>query len=184
MDCQRCILREKCFNVVWGHGPVDSKFMFIGESPTDEDELMQKPFMSREGKLFRSLISHSSLHRESCYFTFATKCPPKAATSAEKKEATKACEYWLRKEIAQLKPKVVVTLGRMPTSLLLNLKSKDSMSQVIGIHHHVLSRNIDVFPWYSPSYILQHGKKCDMETKAFLNTVSEFANATDSSVVV
>lgn len=173
MDCNRCLLRAGCRNVVWGKGPRDARFMFIGEAPTPEDELMETPFVSREGKLLEWLRIQSNIPKHHCYLTFAVKCTSKS-TPAEKLTAAKECRHWLDKEIAQLKPRVIVTLGRLPTSLLLNLKSKDSMESVVGKQQRVVSTDIPVFPWYSTSYLLQHGKKSDLATIKFLKSLKEF----------
>ncbi len=175
MDCNRCELRAGCHNVVWGHGPVGARFMFVAESPTDEDELMEQPMMSREGKLFRSLLSKSDIDVAHCYFTFAVKCKT-SVTAPQKLKAASVCRHWLDREIAQLKPRVVVTLGRLPTSLLLKMKSKDSLESVVGQRQRVVSTDIPVFPWYSPNHIIQHGKKCDALTVSFLKTLKEFIN--------
>lgn len=177
MDCSRCELRAGCLNVVWGKGPVGARYMFVGEYPTDEDELMEEPFMSREGKLFRSLLSKSGINPADCYFTFAVKCRvDKDLTTSKRMKSAKVCRHWLDKEIAQLKPQVVVTLGRLPTSLLLNLKYSDSLESVVGQKAGVVSADCPIFPWYSPSYIIQHGKKSDAATITFLNKLKESVN--------
>lgn len=162
--------------MVWGKGPIGAKFMFVGEKPDDEDELMESPFFSREGQLLRKLLNQSDIPLDDCYLTYAIKCRVNTVhTPARMMKFAKVCRHWLDLEIEQLKPKVIVTLGRIPASLLLNLKSKDSMSDVVARDWGVLSR--PVMPWYSPNHILQHGKKCDAATIEFLKKVKVVANA-------
>lgn len=175
MDCNRCELRGSCVNVVWGKGPIGAKYMFIGEGPDFEDELMEEPFMSREGKLLRSLIERSQINLGDCYLTHAIKCKTDPKTR-QKRKFIEQCSYWLLREIAQLRPRVIVSLGKVPTFFLLKLKSSDSLSLVVGQKKEVVSIDCPIYPWYSPAYLLQHGKKMDVTTVAFFTQLKDSVN--------
>lgn len=178
MDCTRCELRARCHSVTWGKGPAGASLMVIGECSNTEDELLGEPFMSRPGKLIRKLLGDAGFPPNECYLTLAVKCIADA-TSIEAKQAAKQCRYWLNKEVLGVKPKAIVTLGMLPTSVLLNLKSSQPLSSVLGQRQEVAS--IAVYPWYSVSRLVNGGKKSDAETVKFLKRIQEGFNVSTTA---
>jgi len=170
LDCNKCSLRAGCSNVVWGKGLRESKLMFVGEYPNSEDELMMEPFSGRDGALLSKLLVKAGIDRKDCYLTHAVKCKPSQG-NLPADDNIEACKSWLWQELKKINPVVVVTLGKLPTRALLKLKKSFKLSDVIGEVHKVDYMSTAITPWYSTSYILQHGKSADTSTVDFLRKV-------------
>lgn len=173
LDCNRCELRASCSQVVWGDGPGRADIVIIGESPGSEEDLMGTPFMSRESHLLRKIMIRAGLDPASCHMTYAVKCSSAAPTAAQANE----CRVWLWQELVKTSPKVVVSLGRLPTQMLLGLKKSFKLGDVAGAAHAVPFMKAVVVPWYSASYVLSHGKNADAAAAAMFRKVKEIADA-------
>lgn len=123
--CKACDLWKRGTQTVFGEGEQDSKVMFVGEVPGDQEDIAGKPFVGPAGSLLNKAFVDAGIDRSKVYVTNAVKHfnweargkrrihkKPNAAEIA-------ACRPWLDAEIARLKPKVIVCLGATAAQALL-----------------------------------------------------------------
>ena len=112
LACRRCGLCETRTNVVFGVGTPDAEVMFIGEGPGEQEDLQGEPFVGRAGKLLDDMLELIDLDRKSIYIANMVKCrPPKNRDPLPEEQA--ACSEWLTRQIALIRPKIIVCLGRI-----------------------------------------------------------------------
>jgi len=116
-ECMACPLYAKATQTVFGEGPGRARVMFIGEQPSDSEDLAGHPFVGPAGKMFDRCIEAAGLDRSRAYVTNAVKhfkWVPRGTRRIHSKPNSReivACFPWLEAEIAAVKPKVVVALG-------------------------------------------------------------------------
>jgi uracil-DNA glycosylase len=109
--CQNCRLSQTRTRAVPGDGPLDAEILFIGEGPGFHEDKQGKPFVGPAGRFLNELIDSIGLTRDQVYITNVVKCrPPENRDPAP--DEIGACAPYLDRQIALLKPKIVVTLGR------------------------------------------------------------------------
>ena len=113
LNCRRCGLCETRTNVVVGVGNPRSKVMFIGEGPGENEDLQGEPFVGRGGQLLDKMLAAVDLDRKmNVYIANIVKCrPPKNRDPLP--EEQEACIGWLRNQVALIRPKIIVCLGRI-----------------------------------------------------------------------
>ena len=113
LNCRRCGLCETRTNVVVGVGNPRSKVMFIGEGPGENEDLQGEPFVGRGGQLLDKMLAAVDLDRKTnVYIANIVKCrPPKNRDPLP--EEQEACIGWLRNQVALIRPKIIVCLGRI-----------------------------------------------------------------------
>ena len=118
-ECKRCALWETRHNVVFGEGVKNAEVMFIGEGPGENEDLQGKPFVGRAGKLLVDMLKIIGLEREKNYYiTNIVKCRPPHNRDPLNTEQD-ACMDWLTEQIALIKPKLIVCLGRIAAKVLI-----------------------------------------------------------------
>ena len=118
LNCTKCGLCETRHNVVFGVGPKDADVMFIGEGPGEQEDLKGEPFVGAAGKLLDDMMSIIDLNRENCYIANIVKCrPPRNRDPLETEQD--ACIDYLRNQVALVKPKIIVCLGRIAAKRLI-----------------------------------------------------------------
>ena len=120
MNCTRCGLCEKRTNVVFGVGNHNAQIMFIGEGPGEQEDLKGEPFVGPAGKLLDDMLSIIDLDRKrNCYIANIVKCrPPHNRDPLETEQD--ACIGYLRNQVALIKPKIIVCLGRIAAKRLID----------------------------------------------------------------
>lgn len=119
MGCQKCALAETRHHVVFGMGRPDAEVMFIGEGPGENEDLTGEPFVGRGGKLLDDMLEIIDLSRErNIYITNMVKCRPPQNRDPLNQEQ-EACIGYLRNQVALLKPKIIVCLGRIAAMKLI-----------------------------------------------------------------
>ena len=112
LDCSRCGLCQTRSNVVFGVGAPDAEVMFIGEGPGEQEDLQGEPFVGRAGKLLDDMLELIDLDRSKIYIANMVKCrPPKNRDPLPEEQS--ACSPWLERQIALIRPKMIVCLGRI-----------------------------------------------------------------------
>lgn len=113
LNCRKCGLCETRTNVVVGVGNPRAKVMFIGEGPGENEDLQGEPFVGRGGQLLDKMLAAVDLDRKSnIYIANIVKCrPPKNRDPLP--EEQEACIEWLRNQVALIRPKIIVCLGRI-----------------------------------------------------------------------
>ena len=116
--CRNCALGETRTNLVFGVGACPSELMLIGEGPGEQEDLQGKPFVGPAGKLLDDMLEMIGLDRTRIYIANTVKCrPPMNRDPAEEEMA--ACRPWLEQQIALVRPKVIVCLGRIAAGELI-----------------------------------------------------------------
>ncbi|MBR1779434.1 MAG: uracil-DNA glycosylase [Clostridia bacterium] len=111
--CKKCALYETRHNVVFGVGNKDSKVLFIGEGPGENEDLQGEPFVGRAGKLLDKMLTAVDLDRnKNIYIANIVKCRP-PQNRDPRPEEQEACVNWLRLQVKLMKPKIIVCLGRI-----------------------------------------------------------------------
>ena len=119
MSCTNCGLCQTRHNVVFGVGPRDADVMFIGEGPGEQEDLKGEPFVGPAGKLLDDMLSIIDLSRDNCYIANIVKCrPPRNRDPLETEQ--EACIGYLRNQVALIRPKIIVCLGRISAQKLID----------------------------------------------------------------
>lgn len=153
-NCKKCGLHTTRNNVVWGHGNINAKVMFIGEAPGSQEDLQGKPFVGRAGGLLTELLNKIDIEREDVFISNIVKCrPPKNRDPTL--EEIKVCYPYLGFQIDYIKPKVIIPLGRHSTKLIMekyNLNF-EGISKEHGRSYKVSTSFGDMFivPMYHPA---------------------------------
>jgi DNA polymerase len=152
-DCQRCKLCKNRKNIVFGEGLAGAEIMFVGEGPGRDEDIQARPFVGEAGKLLTSLIVKLGLKREEVYIANIVKCRPPNNSEPEADEIT-ICSPFVERQIEIIKPKVIVSLGKVATHAL--LKVKTPISKIRGNFFDY--RGIPLMPTFHPAYLLRNKK--------------------------
>lgn len=150
-ECTRCGLCEGRQTIVFGDGNADAELMFVGEGPGENEDRQGLPFVGRAGELLTKMIEAGmGLSRSSVYICNIVKCRPPGNRTPQPAEVA-ACRPFLDGQIQAISPKVIVTLGKPASSLL--LERDIAITRVRGTWHSY--RGIPVMPTFHPAYILR-----------------------------
>jgi uracil-DNA glycosylase len=156
-DCQRCKLWQTRTNIVFGEGNAHAELMFVGEAPGADEDASGRPFVGRAGQLLTKMIEAISLKREDVYIANILKSRPPDNRNPEADE-TKACIPFLYRQIAVVKPKLIVTLGNPATQGL--LETKVGITKLRGeLQDYPRLSGIKVLPTFHPAYLLRSPDK-------------------------
>jgi len=129
-DCTRCKLHKQGRKqIVFGVGNPRADLMFVGEGPGADEDMQGEPFVGRAGQLLNNMIKAMGIRREDVYIANVVKCRPPGNRTPERDEC-ETCSPFLMRQIAVVKPKVVVALGAVASKSLLAMNA--SMSELRG----------------------------------------------------
>ncbi|CAE6703214.1 hypothetical protein R69927_01494 [Paraburkholderia domus] len=149
--CERCRLCEKRTNTVFGVGDRNADWMLIGEAPGENEDRLGEPFVGQAGKLLDNMLRSLTLARErNVYIANVIKCRPPGNRNPEPDEVAR-CEPYLQRQVALVKPKLIVALGRFAAQSL--LKTDASISSLRGRVHEY--EGVPVIVTYHPAYLLR-----------------------------
>jgi DNA polymerase len=180
-ECRRCELWQFATQAVGGEGPKKAKIMFVGEQPGDQEDLAGQPFVGPAGKLLDRVCEAAGVDRETIYVTNAVKhfkWEPRGKRRLHKTPVQKeieACHYWLEKELAYVKPTVIVALGATALKSVMRTAAvtlKDSLGKPVFHEGHW------VVTTYHPSYVLRVPGE-DAKREAFQTMVDSLKLAHD-----
>lgn len=118
-SCTRCGLCSRRHNVVFGVGNKQADVMFVGEGPGEQEDLQGEPFVGPAGKLLDEMLCIIDLDRaKNCYIGNIVKCRPPNNRDPQDTEQD-ACIDYLRNQVALIKPKIIVCLGRIAAMKLI-----------------------------------------------------------------
>ncbi len=112
LACTGCVLWETRANVVFGVGSRSAEVMFIGEGPGEQEDLRGEPFVGRGGQLLDDMLAVIGLDRTKIYIANIVKCRPPGNRDPLHLEQD-ACIEYLRNQVALIRPKLIVCLGRV-----------------------------------------------------------------------
>ncbi len=150
-DCTRCGLCEERTQIVFGDGNPDADLLFIGEGPGEQEDLRGLPFVGRAGELLTRMIEKGlGVPRSEVYICNIVKCRPPKNRTPLATEVT-ACRPFLDGQIDAVAPRVIVTLGKPASSLLLGRDI--AITKVRGTWNEY--RGIPVMPTFHPAFVLR-----------------------------
>jgi DNA polymerase len=150
-DCRRCKLEKGRNTIVFGEGDPQASLVFVGEGPGSEEDQQGRPFVGAAGQLLTDIIVKGmKVRREDVYICNIVKCRPPENRNPEPDEV-QACIGFVKKQIAAIRPKVIVTLGNVPTQNLLG--TKQGITRMRGNWQEY--EGIPVMPTFHPSYLLR-----------------------------
>ena len=155
LDCKRCGLCQTRQNVVFGVGNERADILFVGEGPGEQEDKQGEPFVGPAGKLLDDMLSIIELdRRENCYIANIVKCRPPHNRDPREEEQD-ACIGYLRNQVALVKPKIIVCLGRIAALRLI-----DRDYRITRQHGQWVERNgIWMTAIYHPSALLRDVSK-------------------------
>jgi len=150
-DCRRCRLSEKRTTIVFGVGNPGARLMFVGEGPGADEDIQGEPFVGRAGQLLTRIIEAMGLRRADVYIANIVKCrPPENRTPLPDEVST--CGPFLFRQIAAIRPEVIVCLGTPATQTLFG--SRETITKIRGIFRTI--EGIRVMPTFHPAYLLRN----------------------------
>jgi DNA polymerase len=161
LSCKKCCLYKNRLNVVFGSGSLTAKIMFIGEAPGYDEDHIGEPFVGKSGKLLTKIIEAIGQKRKDVYITNIVKCHPMIENLLPFKRANdrrpttyeiNSCKPYLDYQIEIIKPIVIVTLGYISISGLINIKGQ--MYKIRGLTKEY--KGIKVIPTYHPAALLRN----------------------------
>src|SRR5207247_573264 len=112
----KCRLHESRTRTVFGVGSPNAELMFVGEAPGFHEDQQGIPFVGQAGKLLDTLLAGIGLTRDDVYIANVLKSRPPGNRDPQPDEIS-ACEGWLFRQIAIIRPTIVATLGNFATKL-------------------------------------------------------------------
>ena len=154
IHCQKCGLAETRTNVVFGEGARDAEVMFIGEGPGEQEDRTGRPFVGRAGQLLDDMLAMIDLKREKVFIGNMVKCRPPQNRDPLNIEQ-EACIGYLRNQVALLKPKIIVCLGRIAAMKLITEDFKITREHGQWIE----KAGVWMMAMYHPSALLRDPRK-------------------------
>ncbi len=153
--CTRCPLAATRTTVVFGEGDPHARLMVVGEGPGRDEDLQGRPFVGRSGQLLdRLLAEEAGMDRAEVYIANVVKCRPPNNRDPEPAEI-EACHPYLAGQVAQIAPRVVLTLGNFSTRTLLS--TKEGITKLRGRAHPWGPDGTVVVPTFHPAAALRGG---------------------------
>ncbi|HVO19129.1 MAG TPA: uracil-DNA glycosylase [Anaeromyxobacter sp.] len=149
-DCTRCKLSAGRQRLVFGVGNPQAELVFVGEGPGEEEDRQGEPFVGRAGQLLTRMIEAMGYERAEVYIANVVKCRPPGNRNPEPEEI-EACEPFLRAQLAAIRPRVIVALGKFAAQTL--LRSSTPISRLRGRWHEY--EGVKLMPTFHPAYLLR-----------------------------
>ena len=151
-ECTACRLHSGRKQTVFGVGDEAADWLFIGEGPGAEEDARGEPFVGQAGRLLDNMLAAIRLRRgEDVYIANIVKCRPPGNRVPEPSEAG-ACEAFLRRQIALMRPRLLIALGKTAASNLLNTDA--SIGSLRGRLHDCAG--LPLIVTYHPAYLLRN----------------------------
>ncbi|HXG66310.1 MAG TPA: uracil-DNA glycosylase [Blastocatellia bacterium] len=170
-ECVRCRLHEHRTNIVFGEGNPRAKLVFVGEGPGADEDATGRPFVGRAGQLLDKMIAAMGYKREDVYIANVVKCRPPQNRTPERDEVA-TCEQFLFRQLAFIRPRVIVALGAPAFQCV--LKTKEPISKSRGQWRDW--NGIKVMPTFHPAFLLRVPEK-KREAWEDLKKVRDYLNA-------
>ena len=159
-DCQACGLCGSRTQTVFGVGHAQARWMIVGEAPGEQEDLQGQPFVGPSGELLDSMLRALKLTRavdgpeppaQRVYIANTLKCRPPRNRNPDPAEML-ACEPFLIRQIALLKPQIILAMGRFAVQAL--LRSSEPVGKLRGQVHTY--QGVPLVVTYHPAYLLRN----------------------------
>lgn len=152
-QCRACSLCETRSNVVFGVGDKQARLLIVGEAPGFYEDQQAQPFVGRAGQLLNAMLHSIGLTRQQVYIANVLKCRPPANRDPRPEEVIK-CTPFLAQQIALLKPKIILAVGRHAAHYLLG--TTQSLAKLRNTRHTWGQQLIPLVVSYHPAYLLRN----------------------------
>lgn len=149
--CNRCALCQGRTNIVFGVGNPQADLVLVGEAPGREEDIKGFPFVGEAGRLLDKILFAMRLSRRDVYICNVIKCRPPSNRDPQPEEIA-ACEQFLKLQLAAIKPRLIIALGRFAAQTL--LQTKAPIGKLRG--HWQEYQRIPLMPTYHPAYLLRN----------------------------
>ncbi|HKV12975.1 MAG TPA: uracil-DNA glycosylase [Thermoanaerobaculia bacterium] len=149
--CTRCRLSEGRHSVVFSSGAPTADLMLVGEGPGADEDRQGLPFVGPAGELLNKILQAIDVRRDDVYVANVVKCRPPGNRDPQPDEVA-ACRGYLDRQIALVRPKLLVALGKVAASALLG--NDGPIGQVRGRWHAV--QGIPTMVTYHPAALLRN----------------------------
>ena len=170
--CQACALCQQRRNTVFGTGAPDPApgqapqvdWMIVGEAPGENEDIQGEPFVGQAGRLLDNMLKAVGLARHAeqapggrVFIANVLKCRPPGNRNPHPDEVAR-CEPYLRRQVALLKPRIIVAMGRFAVQSLLRDSVPQVEAQPLGrLRGQVYSyQGVPVVVTYHPAYLLRN----------------------------
>lgn len=150
--CTRCRLHPSRTQTVFGVGSREADWMIVGEAPGAEEDRRGEPFVGRAGQLLDQMLRAVGLGRDRVFIANILKCRPPGNRDPSADEA-EACRGWLDRQIALIKPRMILAVGRIAAQQL--LETQAPLGRLRGQVHTLKNTEIPVIVTYHPAYLLR-----------------------------
>jgi DNA polymerase len=156
--CRRCDLWRHATQAVNGEGPEHAAIMLVGEQPGDEEDLRGRAFVGPAGKVLDQAIDSAGLTRADLFVTNAVKhfkWEPRGKRRLHRRpDVTEinACHVWLDREIASVRPRIIVALGATALRALTGRSDSIESARQQNLRHQ---HGASIVCTYHPSAILR-----------------------------
>jgi uracil-DNA glycosylase family 4 len=148
----RCALCNTRTQTVFGVGNQSAEWLIVGEAPGGEEDRQGEPFVGRAGQLLNSMLRAIGLAREQVYIANVLKCRPPGNRDPAAAEAHECLPY-LEQQIALLKPKVMLAVGRIAAQNL--LRTDVTLGRLRQQVHTFGASKVPLVVTYHPAYLLR-----------------------------
>jgi DNA polymerase len=150
--CTRCGLHTTRTQTVFGVGSPQAQWLIVGEAPGAEEDARGEPFVGRAGQLLNSMLRAVGLAREQVYIANVLKCRPPGNRDPSGTEAAECLPY-LEQQIALLKPRIMLAVGRVAAQNL--LRSDAPLGRLRQQVHRFGISHVPLIATYHPAYLLR-----------------------------
>jgi DNA polymerase len=150
--CTACGLEKTRTQTVFGVGNLTADLLVIGEAPGFHEDQQGEPFVGRAGKLLDAMLMSIGEGRHSIFIANILKCRPPNNRDPDIEEV-KLCTPFLLRQIALLKPKIILAVGRIAAHFLLNTSA--SMRELRGGEFFYGADKVPLIVTYHPAYLLR-----------------------------
>ncbi len=150
-DCRRCPLCEGRKNIVFGVGNPNARLVFVGEAPGREEDEKGEPFVGEAGRLLDRILFAMGLTRPDVYICNVLKCRP-PGNRDPRPEEIEACEPYLKRQLAAIRPEIIVALGQFAAQTL--LRDQSPISRLRGEWREY--QGMPLLPTFHPAYLLRN----------------------------
>jgi uracil-DNA glycosylase len=171
-NCTRCSLHEGRKHIVHTDGTPRARLMFVGEAPGADEDMQARPFVGRAGQLLTKIIEAIGFKREEVLIGNINRCRP-PGNRAPMPDEVAMCKPFLLREIASVRPEVIVVLGNTAMKNLLDVK--EGITKLRGIFQDY--QGIKIMPTFHPAYLLRDPSK-KRETWEDLKKVRDYLDST------
>jgi DNA polymerase len=150
--CTRCALHATRTQTVFGVGDPHAEWLIVGEAPGAEEDRQGEPFVGRAGQLLNAMLRAIGLRRDQVYIANVLKCRPPGNRDPLGGEVAQ-CLTYLESQIALLRPKIMLTVGRIAAQNL--LRTEQPLARLRRRVHAFGESRVPLVATYHPAYLLR-----------------------------